>query len=153
MLHNLYGKHRWKNNARHNAMTDLSKAHEDHIREILGSTSVARDALPYTAEFGRLKEEFYNRTFRKLTDEDFWTACVNVAKKGGIRGKEKCKDAPELNKAETDALLAMLPVPLGQRDRLPYTMRFERLVARFNAFSGRTLSEREIWLAILNAAK
>ena len=134
-------------------MSDLSKAHEEHIRDLLKATSFPRDALPYTDEFRRLKQEFYDRTFRKLTDEEFWTDCVNVAKKGGIRGKEKCKDAPELNKAETDALLAMLPVPLGQRDRLPYTMRFERLVARFNAFSGRTLSEREIWLAILNAAK
>jgi hypothetical protein len=134
-------------------MIDLSRAHQEHIRDILKSTSFARDALPYTAEFGRLKEEFYNRTFRKLTDEEFWTACVNVAKQGGVRGKQKCGDAPELSEKEMGELVRMLPVPLGQRDRLPYTTGFTKLVARFNAFGGKTLSEREIWLAILNAAK
>ena len=131
----------------------LSRAHEEHIRDLLKSTPLARDALPYTDEYKRLKQEFHDRTFRKLTDEEFWTGCVNVAKRGGVRGKQKCEDAPELSEKEMAELVRMLPVPLGQRDRLPYTKAFEKLVARFNAHFGKTLTQRDLWLAILNLAK
>ena len=65
----------------------LDHAGEEHIRDLLKSASVARDLLPYTEEFQNLKTAFEERTFIKLSDAEFWTALVNVAKKGGIAGK------------------------------------------------------------------
>ena len=134
-------------------MLELSRAHEDHLHELLVSAPVARDLLPYSEEFAHLKEEFWSRSFKKMTDSEFWTALVSVAKKGGIRGKSKRLSAPNLINEQNNLLLSVLPVPLGQRDRLPYSQAFSEAVKRFNRLANTDLNEREVWLAILRLAK
>ena len=134
-------------------MKGLSRAHEEHIRDLLNKASVARDCLPYTEEFTKLKEEYFDRTFRKITDSEFWNACVTVAKKGGITGKDRVKITPSLNEDQIQILLRLLPVAIGERDRLPYTDRFSNMVKKFNTLSGLNLTEREVWLVILSQAK
>jgi hypothetical protein len=134
-------------------MIHLSKAHEEHIRELLLSASVARDSLPYSGEFNLLKQKYFDRTFMKLTDAEFWTACVNVAKKGGISGKGNGEPAPKLSSEEKQILERLLPSGKGSRDQLPYTQKLEKLASRFNSATGLSLTLREVWLAILNIAK
>jgi hypothetical protein len=134
-------------------MLPLSNAHHEHIADLLKESEFPRDAIPYTDEFERLKEAFYDRTFKKLTDSEFWIALVRVAKKGGIRGKAAHADAPKLTEEQRERLIKPMPVPLGERDKLPYTERFERMVRLFNGNTGLTLSQREVWLAILAIAK
>lgn len=134
-------------------MLPLSNAHHEHIADLLKESDYPRDALPYTDEFERLKEAFYDRTFKKLSDSEFWAALVRVAKKGGIRGKVAQADAPKLTEEQRESLKRVMPVPLGERDKLPYTDRFDRMVRLFNSNTGLTLSQREVWLAILAIAK
>jgi hypothetical protein len=134
-------------------MQEMSKAHQEHLKELLESVSVSRDDLPYTKEFQRLKGEFYDRTFRTLTDAEFWNALVTVAKKGGVRGKKGSEPPPALDTDQKAKLQEMFPGPIGERDRLPYTERFSKFVLRFNEATGLNLSERGVWLAVLNIAK
>jgi hypothetical protein len=114
---------------------------------------VARDSLPYTEEFARLKDGFFSRSFRQLSDQEFWTALVGVAKKGGVRGKPKGEPGPDLTEEQRIALLRLLPVPIGERDRLPYSDSFARFVERFNKAMSLQLTPREVWQAILRSAK
>ncbi len=134
-------------------MVELSRAHEEHIRELLQGCELPRDAIPYSDEFPELKEQFWMRTFKKLTDAEFWQAIVNVAKKGGVRGKLAITGAPRLDEEPQRILKDLLPIPMGQRDRLPYTELFDKLVSRFNTITGLSLTHREVWLSILRIAK
>lgn len=134
-------------------MLPLSNAHHEHIADLLKESEYPRDAIPYTDEFERLKEAFYDRTFKKLSDSEFWTVLVRVAKKGGIRGKAAQADAPKLTEKHRESLRSIMPVALGERDKLPYTDRFDRMVRLFNSNTGLELSRREVWLAILAIAK
>jgi len=134
-------------------MPELSAAHDEHIKELLQDCEFARDQLPYSEDFVQLKRAFWLRSFRKLSDHEFWLAIVRVAKKGGISGKPRGDIAPELTEEQRDTLIKMLPVTPGQRDQLPYSERFSRLVARYNTITGLDLSSREIWLAVLRELK
>ena len=134
-------------------MTGISRAHEEHIRELLQGASVARDMLPYTPEFDQLKRDYYGRTFTKLTDAEFWRVIITVAKKGGVTGKSRAKAAPSLTEEQKQTLIGSIPCSLGERDRLPYSESFHKAIDRFNNISSMSLSYREAWLAILSAAK
>jgi hypothetical protein len=134
-------------------MIPLSRAHENQLRALLRASACARDEIPYSPEFVRLKTEFWERSFRKMTDEEFWQALVTVAKKGGIRGKESGQSAPALTPEQVATLLKHLPVPIGQRDRLPYTLSFATMLKHFNAATDLALTEKQLWLAILSQAK
>ena len=132
---------------------NLSRAHEEHLRELLQSANVARDSLPYTEEFERLKKEYWGRTFKQMSNAEFWTALVSVAKQGGVRGKRKSNGSPTLREEHAELLKKLLPVPIGQRDRLPYTESLSKLVVKFNQLAETALTERQLWLAILHIAK
>lgn len=134
-------------------MNGLSRAHEEHIRELLQAAGMARDLLPYTPEFDSLKGDFYLRAFRKMSDAEFWRAVVNVAKKGGVRGKRSSIRAPSLTQEQRETLRRLLPVPIGERDKLPYGDKFPKFVRGFNSETGLALTEREVWLAVLHEAK
>ena len=133
-------------------MRGLSRAHEQHIRDLLESCELPRDALPYTEEFEDLKERFWERSFKKLEDSEFWQLIANVGKRGGIRGKRAIR-APYLTDEQKQVLRRLVPLPLGKRDGLPYTDKFHKLVDRFNALTGLGLDRRQVWLAVLSLAK
>ncbi len=109
--------------------------------------------MPYTEEFAKLKAEFFERTLKKLSDAEFWSALVSVAKKGGVRGKARTPAPTRVDEEGLQTLRKMLPASLGERDRLPYTERFESVVRRFNAITGLAASHREVWLSVLRIAK
>jgi hypothetical protein len=88
-----------------------------------------------------------------MSDAEFWQALVGVGKRGGAAGKKVGEPAPDLTPEQTRRMLQFLPLPLGQRDRLPYTDAFSKMVQKFNSALGLGLSERQVWLAILRAAK
>jgi len=134
-------------------MVTLDRAGEEHIRDLLNETELARDQLPYSDEFGRLKECFYDRALKKLTDSEFWEVVARVGKQGGVRGKKTKDNAPELSDEQKASLRKLLPMPLGQTDSLPYTDKMKSLVERFNKTFGLSLGEREVWLAVLGLRK
>ena len=59
--------------------------------------------------------------------------------------------------AEHERLLEQLVVEhagtLGQRDRLPYTEAFDRLLESFNAGTGSSLNAHDLWRLIARLAK
>jgi hypothetical protein len=134
-------------------MVRLDRAGEEHIRDLLNDTELARDQLPYSDEFVRLKADFYKRTFKDISDSEFWIAVARVGKRGGVRGKHTRDHAPELTEAQQQSLENLLPVALGETDSLPYTPKMSGLVVRFNKATGMKLTEREAWLAILHMRK
>lgn len=134
-------------------MIPLSRAHEEQIRALLKACPLARDEIPYSGEFERLRSDFWDRSFRKMTDNEFWQAVLTVAKQGGIRGKKAGQSAPSLSPDQERSLRACLPVPIGERDRLPYTQAFDTMLKRFNAATGLALTEKNLWLAVLRLAK
>jgi len=134
-------------------MIELGRAHEEHVRDLLREATVARDSLPYTDEFSTLREEFYLRTFKRLSDSEFWTVLVNVAKKGGVRGKKPKETAPPLKPEDQATLCDLLPMQIGQRDQLPYTEKFDALHVRFCELTGMSLDKHQLWLAVLHLAK
>lgn len=133
-------------------LMEMSRAHEEHLRELLQECPLPRDALPYTDEFLRLKGAFWERSFKQLTDGEFWQAILRFAKKGGVRGKRRVS-APILTEDQKSRLRARLPVPIGERDRLPYTEKFDKLVEGFNRETGLRLGAREIWRAVASLGK
>ncbi len=134
-------------------MSGLDKANQEHLYELLQKASVARDSLPYTEEFARLKDEFFDRSLKRLTDAEFWRAVVTVAKKGGVTGKPRTKECPNLAEKQWGILESLLPVPVGQIDQLPYTERFDRFVNTFNSRADVKLTQREVWLGVLRLRK
>ncbi|MBN2296202.1 MAG: hypothetical protein JXM70_27475 [Pirellulales bacterium] len=133
-------------------MAGYDKATQEHIRELLQAVEVARDSLPYTEEFDKLKTDFYDRTFKKLSDSELWLAILSVSKKGGIKGKKKTQ-SPLISDDFKESLLKMLPVPIGQIDNLPYTEKLEKFTCRFNAVTQAKLSIRDVWLILLTLRK
>jgi len=131
----------------------LDRASEEHVRELLDDTELPRDQLPYTEEFDRLKEAFYDRTFKKLSDSEFWQILARIGKQGGVRGKKTRDSAPGLSEEQKELLLRKLPVPIGQTDGLPYTDKMTKLVAGFNGATGLDLSDRDVWLGVLALRK
>jgi hypothetical protein len=131
----------------------LDRAGEEHVRDLLNDTELPRDQIPYTEEFGRLKEDFRMRTFKKLSDSEFWLVLAKVGKKGGVKGKVTRDHAPHLSDEHKELLQRRLPVPLGETDSLPYTEKMARLVKGFNMITELDLSEREVWLAVLSIRK
>jgi hypothetical protein len=112
------------------------------------------DDLPYTEEFERLYAE--------------------VGKEWGSRGEvihrlqnlRKRKQLPRLGAArsetvrvtpEEEEVLRRLVVEaagtLGQRDQLVYDARFDEVVQRFNASTGRNLAAHEAWRLVAKLAK
>lgn len=130
----------------------LDKASKEHVRDLLKKAPVARDQLPYSDYFQKLKSEFYDRTFKKVSDEEFWHILINVAKGGGIKGKQKVP-GPKLTEEQKDILLRALTIPLGEIDNLPYTSKMSNLTSTFNRLSGLNMSEYEVWLALLHERK
>ena len=128
-------------------------AEQRQIHDLLQACPEARDTLPYTGRFDELKKTFCDANGIELSDSEFWTRMVNVAKKGGISGKERQELSPDLTETHVAILLRLLPVPIGQRDHLPYTEDIERLSSEFNAEAGLNLNVRDVWLAVLRCAK
>lgn len=123
------------------------------IQALLESTELTRDALPYTAEFERLHEEYAQASGESLTKQQFWRKISNAAKRGGWKGKSRGEPAPELTLQQVDALRSLAAGKLGSRDSLAYSSELDDILHRFNASTGLTLTQRQIWRSICNVGK
>lgn len=124
--------------------------------ELLRASEAPRDALPYTAEFDRLKGLFQERSGRTIGDAAFWRLLSNTGKtrslkKAGVR--RKGTRAPTLDEPQVLELLRLFPGGMGGRDALPYTSAFDAMRKEFIARTGRTIGRHEFWRAISGLAK
>ncbi len=126
------------------------------ITKLLRECPLPRDALPYSPEFPKFHSKFAKLTDLKWEERDLWEAITTIAKPGGFAGKTGRKTAPRtpsLTEEEQLEVLRLCPEGIGNRDRYPYTPRFDELHARFRKLTGRQLSKHEFWRAFSRVAK
>lgn len=114
------------------------------------------DDLPYTPEFERMYESLGGETeagpraavFRRLH---------NLRKAARLPRMGRSHSRPPRVAAEHEAILVKLVSDavgkLGQRDQLPYTPAFDRIIMEFNTRAGLSLSPHDVWRIIAKLAK
>ena len=126
----------------------LARAYEQEARTL--------DDLPYTPEFERLFEavggDYEGRSRREV-----FHRLHNLRKAGRLARLGRGASQPPKISADEEAHLRSLVQfyagSLGQRDRLPYTPEFDRLVERFNDSASRNLEPHDVWRLIAKLAK
>lgn len=113
------------------------------------------DDLPYTPEWARLFAEAGGAM--GLRERAVFHALHNLRKAGKLPKLGRATSNPPRINAEEESQLGEHVVrligSLGQRDRLPFTPEFDRLVEWFNTTTGRELSPHDVWRLIAKLAK
>ncbi|HLL88522.1 MAG TPA: VOC family protein [Tepidisphaeraceae bacterium] len=125
----------------------LAKAYEE-----IGRTA---DDLPYTAHFEKLYSTYTAaHGDPKPTRAETWRHLLNLRKAGKLPKVGDARSVPPDVAPEAVAKLKeLLGTDIGKRDRLPYTDRFEQLVAAFNKVLPRPMSPHHVWRVIAKLAK
>lgn len=114
------------------------------------------DDLPYTDDFERLMRHA-DAEARGLTRRDVFHKLHNLRKAGKLpRTGRAATQPPRITPEEEDLLRSMVEQAvgtLGQRDQLPYTPTFDRLVEQFNARTARQTDPHTIWRLVAKLAK
>ncbi|MGD0654385.1 MAG: AAA family ATPase [Thermoguttaceae bacterium] len=131
---------------------DLTAEEKVILGNLLDGATIARDPLPYTDEFSRMKKVFQEKSGRTISNADFWTALNRVGKKGGHSGKKRTS-SPKLTDLQKLEIRRLLPEGTGARDRLPYTPEFKEIHDRFSKLTQTKFSEQDFWRALSSVAK
>ncbi|MEO0511333.1 MAG: hypothetical protein AAF108_00335 [Planctomycetota bacterium] len=114
------------------------------------------DSLPYTDAFERVVEDVSGPGV-SMTRRDALHRLHNLRKSGRLPRLGRATDAPPRIEPEEEAWLAervrAAVGSLGRRDALPYTDRFDAIVAAFNELTGRGLGPHSVWRLIAKLAK
>jgi hypothetical protein len=118
----------------------------------LGRTA---DDLPYTTHFETLHDA-YASGFAPPRPEhaETWKHLLTARKAGELPklGAAKSKP-PEIDDEDRRRLRELLGDDIGKRDRLPYSPRFEELVAAFNDGRRRRFSPHQVWRLVAMLSK
>lgn len=133
-----------------------SDAEDERLIHAYESAGRTLDDLPYTLEFEKLLAEA-DAAARGRTGREVLSRLLNMRKAGRLPKLGRAPASPVRVDPEEEAKLSDMVVEaaggLGQRDRLPYTDGFDRIVERFNAETGRSLSPHELWRLVARLAK
>lgn len=128
---------------------------DELVAKAYEQTGRTLDDLPYTDDF----EQLWSRLAKAVNQDrrGLFHRLHNMRKAGGLPRLGRAKANPPKIDSGEEALLAGLVVEavgsLGQRDRLPYTENFDRLLERFTSETGRALSPHDCWRLIAKLAK
>src|SRR5262249_38884350 len=131
-------------------------AQESDDRLIAAYTGAGRtlDDLPYTEDFERL---FAAAGEGGGSPRAIFHRLHNLRKAGKLPKLGRPATKPPRIDPGDEAALSGLVVgavgSLGQRDQLPYTPEFDRLVEVFNQRTGRNLTPHDIWRLVAKLAK
>jgi len=113
------------------------------------------DDLPYTSEWVSLCEQIDAEL--GLSQREVFHRLHNLRKAGKLPRLGRAVSAPpSIDRAEESDLaerVVRLVGTLGQRDRLPFTPEFDRLVLEFNTSTGRDLGPHDVWRLVAKLAK
>lgn len=114
------------------------------------------DDLPYTDEFEQLIAAVHE-TDPNASRREVFHRLHNLRKAGKLPRLGRGSTAPPKLDEDHERLLIELVQgeagSLGQRDRLPYTEGFDRVVASFVNQTGLRLSHHDLWRVIAKLAK
>ncbi|MFG0259264.1 MAG: hypothetical protein ACF8LK_02840, partial [Phycisphaerales bacterium JB041] len=113
------------------------------------------DDLPYTPEWAGLFAEAGEATGKR--EREIFHTLHNLRKAGKLPRLGRASSSPPRIDAEEESQLSERVVKLvgslGQRDRLPFTPEFDRLVLEFNSATGRELAPHDVWRLVAKLAK
>lgn len=131
-------------------------AHDRVLIEAYERAGRTLDDLPYTPDFDGIVADF-RAVEPRATHRDVLHRLQNIRKAGRLPRLGRARSAPPAVTLEEGALLFELVVDsagsMGQRDQLPYSPAFDRLVERFNARTGRALTPHDVWRLVARLAK
>jgi cephalosporin-C deacetylase-like acetyl esterase len=114
------------------------------------------DDLPYTDAFETIAEAVRAHT-ASMSDRDIFHKLHNMRKAGRLPKLGRTTASKPAVTAEDERLLIQLVEEAvgstGQRDQLPYTEQFNRLVWEFNRRTGRDLHPHEVWRLVATLSK
>jgi len=127
---------------------------DDHLIAAYFSTGRTLDDLPYTDEFARLYRAVAGTG---QSERAVFHRLHNLRKAGRLPrlGKPTTRP-PQIDPADEKTLSEMIVAAvgsLGQRDQLPYSPEFDRLVESFNQRTGRSLEPHDLWRLVAKIAK
>jgi len=116
------------------------------------------DDLPYTAEFDAVCAAVAEGDHATMAEQRAaFHRLHNIRKAGKLPKAGKSAEKPVALDRGHERLLTALVLEhiekLGQRDRLPYTDAFDRIVSRFNSEAGLGLTPHQVWRVIAKLAK
>ncbi|MDB5328095.1 MAG: hypothetical protein JWM57_3664 [Phycisphaerales bacterium] len=122
------------------------------VYEKIGRTA---DDLPYTPHFERLHTMYARQSPREKPDHNaVWLQLLRLRKAGKLpKLGAAASKPPILEKADKERLRDLLGDDVGKRDRLPYTPRFDQIVAEFNKGFARAFSPHVVWRIVATLAK
>lgn len=123
------------------------------VRQLYESIGLSRDGLPYTLEFDSFHKGLCGAIHRSLTKHEGWRLLCTVLKKGGAHGMKRGSRAPSLRTEGKQMLRNIMPGPVSERDRWPYTAEFENACDDFNDLTAGSFSPHQIWRAVCNLGK
>lgn len=126
------------------------------VRKLLEKTESPRDALPYSAEFVSLKQEFEKKAEGRISNADFWQLLAKVSKRGGLSKPGARKRSPKTRRTTLEQrleILRLFPEGIGSRDNLPYTTRFDDAYRQFSRTTSTRFTKHEFWRAVSSVAK
>jgi hypothetical protein len=124
----------------------LSAIEQEHLQELYDATGVARDELPYTAQFEKLWQDFHDRTFKNADREQVFAAILRYVKSSSCAAGEV--DAVTLSEEQAGKVKDIIRRHTKGGRLLPYSSEFEAAMGDFAALTKTTLSPREFWLAV-----
>ncbi|HLO41893.1 MAG TPA: acetylxylan esterase [Phycisphaerales bacterium] len=114
------------------------------------------DDLPYTDEFAAIMAAAHEHT-ASITDREVFHKLHNMRKAGRLPKLGRAAASKPAVRPEDERLLIELVEEAvgstGQRDQLPYTEQFNRLVWEFNRRTARELHPHEVWRLVATLSK
>ena len=125
------------------------------LAKVYGQLGRTADDLPYTSHFETLYDAYVSAfTDPKPDHAEVWRHLLNARKAGAMPKLGAARSTPpEIHPADAERLRSLLGDAIGQRDRLPYTTRFDDLVTAFNAGRRRPYSPHQVWRLVASMAK
>lgn len=122
------------------------------LYQYLGRTA---DDLPYTTQFESLHDEYVSDFPEpKPTHGEVWRHLLTLRKSGRLPRLGHAKSsAPDVSEEDRELLVRLLGDSIGQRDRLPYSEKFDQLCEAFNQGRRRVFSPHQVWRLVASLAK
>jgi predicted enzyme related to lactoylglutathione lyase len=125
------------------------------LAQIYQEIARTADDLPYTPHFEALHGRYAaQHPEPKPTRQETWRHLLNLRKAGKLPRLGEARSAPpDVPEEARQWLRRALGRRVGQRDRLPYTSEFDKIVDDFNRTQPRPLSPHLVWRLVATLAK